>query len=228
MTKLMKVTKLVKGDETDEDDKSDDNGSQYNLELIIGEVLNGLNKIYIFNICESNTWNTFLLIDLFKNYTGVISFENVENSTIFDLLVSSDKLDFDELVEYIQTDLIDNSASWLLLKFSQVHNASFEVDKIVTLLKKDNLQVEEIGIWEKLPARETSIESCIINEEYAAEISSWINRHSSPYDVTKILLYDNIPRTVVIIKVDGTNEILGRYNPLVWHSSIELKIFNGQ
>ncbi|RIB22823.1 hypothetical protein C2G38_2033259 [Gigaspora rosea] len=92
----------------------------------------------------------------------------------------------------------------------------------------------------QLPARETSIESCIINEEHAAEISSWIDRHSSPYDVTKIpykfklllrgsrdgftvesfhKLCDKIPGTVVIIKVDGTNEILGGYNPLVWQTS---------
>ncbi|RIB22828.1 hypothetical protein C2G38_2172969 [Gigaspora rosea] len=256
-------------------------------------------------------------------YTGVISFENVENSTIFDLLISSDKLDFDELVEYIiQTYLIDNNASWLRLNFAQVHNTSFEVD--------NDLQVEEIEIWEKviqwgkaqtqdlpsvleqwtdenfmtlkttlhnclplirylqipvndiltkvkpyrrilgqdlwdditakfmtsdavitsnilparkklsiqLPTRETSIESCIVNEEHAAEISSWIDRYSSPYDVTKTpyklllrgsrddftvgsfhRLCNNIPRTVVIIKVDGTNEILGGYNPLVWQSS---------
>ncbi|RIB07265.1 hypothetical protein C2G38_2214945 [Gigaspora rosea] len=61
-------------------------------------------------------------------YTGVISFENVENSTKFDILISSDKLDFDELVEYIQTYLIDNNASCLRLNFAQVHNASFEID----------------------------------------------------------------------------------------------------
>ncbi|RIB22827.1 hypothetical protein C2G38_2172968 [Gigaspora rosea] len=80
----------------------------------------------------------------------------------------------------------------------------------------------------QLPAREPSIESCIINEEHAAEISSWIDRHSSPYYVTNIpykfklllrgsrddftiesfhRLCDNIPRTVVIIKVDADSFI---------------------
>ncbi|CAG8742427.1 4468_t:CDS:1, partial [Dentiscutata erythropus] len=34
-------------------------------------------------------------------------------------------------------------------------------------------------------------------------------------------LCDNIPGTVVIIKVNGSNEILCRYNPLVWTSKGE-------
>ncbi|RIB15929.1 hypothetical protein C2G38_2191329 [Gigaspora rosea] len=37
-------------------------------------------------------------------------------------------------------------------------------------------------------------------------------------------LCDNIPGTVAIIKVNGTNEILGGYNPLVWTSNKSLKL----
>ncbi len=35
-------------------------------------------------------------------------------------------------------------------------------------------------------------------------------------------LCDNIPCTVTFIKVKGTEEILGRYNPLIWKSSCEV------
>ncbi|RIB06416.1 hypothetical protein C2G38_2148055 [Gigaspora rosea] len=105
----------------------------------------------------------------------------------------------------------------------------------------------------QLPVREVPVReihfnnpSSIINDEHFAEISSWIDRCSSIYDVTKIPykfnlllrgsrdgftrktfhhLCDNLPGTVVVIKVDGTNEILGGYNPLVWTSKNPLEWF---
>ncbi|RIB09360.1 BTB/POZ protein [Gigaspora rosea] len=114
-------------------------------------------------------------------YTGTIPLENVEPSTIFDLLVSSNKLGLAELVEYIQFYLIDNKASWLRLKFTQVYSTSFQENNfkhlqtfctyilakhpnlifdsddftsiqenaLITLLKRDDLQIEESKIWNK-------------------------------------------------------------------------------
>ncbi|RIB01207.1 hypothetical protein C2G38_2231557 [Gigaspora rosea] len=94
----------------------------------------------------------------------------------------------------------------------------------------------------QLPAREVNFtnSSSVINDEHFAEISSWIDRRPSKYDVTKLpykfnlllrgsrdgftretfhRLCDNIPGTVSIIKVNDTNEILGGYNSLVWTSN---------
>ncbi|RIB22081.1 hypothetical protein C2G38_2243527 [Gigaspora rosea] len=303
-------------------------------------------------------------------YTGKITFEGVEPSTIFDLLVPSNQLGLAELVEYIQSYLIDNNASWLRLKFTQVYSTSFQETNfkglqtfctdilakhpnlifnsddftsiqehaLIALLKRDDLQMEESEIWDKiiqwgkektpnLPsdleqwndenflALKTTLEKCIpliryfqmpgrdiaikvkpyrqilgsnlwdditlkimapdisisstilparkkisvqlpvrevhfinpssiINDEHFAEISSWIDRRPSKYDIKKIpykfnlllrgskdgftleifhRLCDNIPGTVAIIKVNGTNEILGGYNPLVWTSNFPLK-----
>ncbi|RIB25427.1 hypothetical protein C2G38_2165948 [Gigaspora rosea] len=56
----------------------------------------------------------------------MVTFEEVEPSIIFDLLVPSRKLGLTELVEYIQSYLIDNNASWLRLKFTQVYSTSFQ------------------------------------------------------------------------------------------------------
>ncbi|CAG8554464.1 5384_t:CDS:2, partial [Gigaspora rosea] len=96
----------------------------------------------------------------------------------------------------------------------------------------------------QLPIRE--VPSTIINDEHFAEISSWIDRCSSIYDVTKIpykfnlllrgsrdgftretfhQLCDNLPGTVVIIKVKDTNEILGGFNPLIWASNDDREWF---
>ncbi|CAG8530458.1 23702_t:CDS:2 [Gigaspora rosea] len=95
----------------------------------------------------------------------------------------------------------------------------------------------------KLPPRKTSIitpSSLIITLQHVAEISSWIDRRSTIYDTTEIpyefklllrgsrdgfssevfhRLCDNIPGTVVVIKINSTNEILGGYNPLIWQIS---------
>src|SRR5260363_186230 len=90
------------------------------------------------------------------------------------------------------------------------------------------------------PVREVSVHevyyvnpSSFINDAHFAEISSWIDRHLSKYDIKKISymftcdifrkLCGNIPSTAVIIKVNGTNEILGEYNPLVWTSNNQFK-----
>ncbi|RHZ86043.1 hypothetical protein Glove_55g61 [Diversispora epigaea] len=91
-----------------------------------------------------------------------------------------------------------------------------------------------------LPPRVNELSSTIINEEHAAEISSWIDRKSTiysskniPYNFQLILrgskdgfnpktfwnMCNGHVGTIVIAKVTGTDEILGGYNPLAWDNS---------
>ncbi|RHZ89534.1 hypothetical protein Glove_13g145 [Diversispora epigaea] len=97
-------------------------------------------------------------------------------------------------------------------------------------------------VTELPPRAEESKEpfSTIISEEHVAEISSWIDRKTTTYSTTnipykfKLILsgfkdgfalqtFWNIchghAETVVVIKVKGTDEILGGYNPLTWDNS---------
>ncbi|RHZ44219.1 hypothetical protein Glove_750g44 [Diversispora epigaea] len=90
---------------------------------------------------------------------------------------------------------------------------------------------------QELPTRVNEPFSTIINEEHAAIISSWIdNRTTSysfinnPYEFQLILRGSKdgfAPRTfwdichehantIVVVKVEGTNEIIGGFNPLAW------------
>ncbi|RHZ89140.1 hypothetical protein Glove_18g36 [Diversispora epigaea] len=92
----------------------------------------------------------------------------------------------------------------------------------------------------KLPPRVNEPFSTIINEEHAAEISSWIDNESTiysstniPYDFQLILrgtrdgfdpktfwnMCHGHAGTITIAKVTGTDEILGGYNPLAWNNS---------
>ncbi|RIB27669.1 hypothetical protein C2G38_2325359 [Gigaspora rosea] len=305
-------------------------------------------------------------------YGGIVSLENFEVSAKFDLLIAANELEATELVKHLQSQLINDNASWLRLNFYRVYqisllNKSFEPlqqfcnniltkhpgiifnsddfttlqeSALISLLKIDDLQMEELEIWDKvilwgkakipnlspnlsewtdenfkslkstvqhrpphiryfqipgkdvlkkikpyrhilensvwddiiarfvdpdapitslilpprkketvqLPPRKASIitlSSSIITLLHAAEISSWIDRCSTIYDITEIpyefkLLFrgsrdgfsgndfhklcDDIPGTVVIVKINSTDEILGGYNPLIWTISYEYVI----
>ncbi|RHZ78302.1 hypothetical protein Glove_166g95 [Diversispora epigaea] len=101
-----------------------------------------------------------------------------------------------------------------------------------------------------LPARSILIQefffSTIISEEQAAEISTWIDRKTTTYTSTNYpykfqlilrgskdgfspIKFWNMchghANTVVIIKVKGTDEILGGYNPLMWDNTNDLSVF---
>ncbi|RHZ64851.1 hypothetical protein Glove_320g25 [Diversispora epigaea] len=112
-------------------------------------------------------------------YGGKISLEKLENSTIFDLVIASNELELDELVEHLQIYLVNNCASWLRLEFARIYQQSqvinlkilqdfyneimakypktiFESenfhsvteDSLISILKQDDLQLEESKIWE--------------------------------------------------------------------------------
>jgi len=98
-------------------------------------------------------------------------------------------------------------------------------------------KTKEIGL--------TNIDSKLITNENAAYIASWIDKKDTkipyipygtfdnPYRFKLLLrgsrdgsdaktfhkLCDNKSKTVTIVKVKGTNEILGGYNPLIWEST---------
>ncbi|RIB20993.1 hypothetical protein C2G38_2079426, partial [Gigaspora rosea] len=88
-----------------------------------------------------------------------------------------------------------------------------------------------------LPTRNTEPFSTVINESHAAEIASWVDKKENTYSLTnspyefKLLLRgtrdgftsdsfwnlcDKQTHLVVVMKVKGTDEILGGYNPVGW------------
>lgn len=109
-------------------------------------------------------------------------------------------------------------------------------DDIVRRLSDPDSSMSSVSAFPQI--NQLQLSSNIITKEHVAEISSWIDKRSSPYNVNNNpydfkLIYrasDNgfsakkfysfckeIPKTVVIIKVKGTDEIFGGYNPLSWY-----------
>ncbi|RHZ76584.1 hypothetical protein Glove_196g35 [Diversispora epigaea] len=296
-------------------------------------------------------------------YDGIVDLEKVKTKFIFDLMMTANEFEIEELTKKIENLLIETKSSWLKSHFSLVYRSIFsgnnfkDLEKfcndiiakypslifdaedfislqesaLVSLLKRDDLQLEEVMIWEhiitwgisqnptlpedleewtnenfttlkttlqkclpliryfhipgtdvskkikpykiildeqlwedltqyftapdqpvksiilpprrilvqKLPIRTTF--STIITHEHLAEISSWISLERStfysltniPYEFQLLLrgsrngfnpqtFWDTCHgyyNTVVIIKVKGTEEILGGYNPLAWDNT---------
>ncbi|RHZ70823.1 hypothetical protein Glove_266g11 [Diversispora epigaea] len=101
-----------------------------------------------------------------------------------------------------------------------------------------------ISLVTELPTRSEKSFSAIISEEHAAEISTWIDRKTTAYTLTNIpYKFELILRgtqdgfapqtfwdichghacTVVLVKVKGTDEIIGGYNPLTWDKNTDGK-----
>ncbi|RHZ70820.1 hypothetical protein Glove_266g16 [Diversispora epigaea] len=112
--------------------------------------------------------------------------------------------------------------------------------------KSTILPPRSVLVTELHPRAEESEESfsTIISEEHAAEISTWIDRKTTAYTLTNIpYKFELILRgtrdgfapqtfwnichghvdTVVLVKVKGTDEIVGGYNPLTWDKNTDGK-----
>src|SRR5260363_6526 len=98
-----------------------------------------------------------------------------------------------------------------------------------------------VVLTQNLPPRTTEPFSTIINEAHAAEITSWIDKKAdaysainNPYEFKLLLrgtregftpasfwnLCDKQTNVVVVVKIKGTDEILGGYNPIGWAKPI--------
>ncbi|RHZ78484.1 hypothetical protein Glove_164g52 [Diversispora epigaea] len=113
-------------------------------------------------------------------YGGKISLERLENSVIFDLLIASNELELDEVVEHLQYHLVNDNSLWLKSNVAQVYLTSYQVknfkiikefcndaiakypdtifesenfnsfpeNALISILKQDDLQIDESKIWE--------------------------------------------------------------------------------
>ncbi|PKY30725.1 BTB-domain-containing protein [Rhizophagus irregularis] len=186
---------------------------------------NALAHIKLSNILP----DTFQII-LKYIYGGFISLNEQEPSEILKVLVAADQLLLQELINYLQTYLIENKSEWMEQCFGTYLPNSEPNDNIL-LPRSRNMY----GI----------IDSKIVNLNIVSLISRWIDKIDIkskyayarelylPYKFNLLLrgkrdgftpkkfheLCDNKLCTVTFIKIKGTKEIIGGYNPLEWSSS---------
>ncbi|EXX63175.1 uncharacterized protein OCT59_018311 [Rhizophagus irregularis] len=68
-------------------------------------------------------------------YGGILSLNEQNTSDIFKVLVAADELLLNELVDYLQTYLIDNKANWIEQHFELAHRISFQSNNLLRLQK---------------------------------------------------------------------------------------------
>ncbi|RHZ73622.1 hypothetical protein Glove_230g193 [Diversispora epigaea] len=115
-------------------------------------------------------------------YGGIIDTENMDNGTMYDLMVVANELEFEELSEKLENHLIEFKTSWLRTNFTFVYYSifiynefknlkkfcndaiskdpklifesteftSFSESVLVSILKRDDLQMKESEIWDYL------------------------------------------------------------------------------
>ncbi|RHZ85167.1 hypothetical protein Glove_71g62 [Diversispora epigaea] len=153
-------------------------------------------------------------------YGGIVNLENTETRFVYDLIAHENFCN-DIVVKYPN------------LIFDADNFASLEESALISLLERDDLQMEEVKIWDyvikwvlvtELPLRTKESKetfSTIISEYHAAEISSWIDHGFAPQTFWNIC--HGHARTVVVAKIKGTDEIIGGYNPLAWDNTYDGK-----
>ncbi|RHZ88634.1 hypothetical protein Glove_21g90 [Diversispora epigaea] len=146
-------------------------------------------------------------------YGGIVKLENTDARIIFELMLAVNELKLKGLVDKLLTNLIKTKAScsdftslpeFVWCRFSsEIHLLSSKQQVKSIILPARSLLVAELS-----PRINEPKFSTIISEDHAAEISAWIDRKCHGH-----------ADTVVVVKVNGTNEIVGGYNPLVWNNT---------
>ncbi|GBC51957.1 hypothetical protein GLOIN_2v1534759 [Rhizophagus irregularis DAOM 181602=DAOM 197198] len=86
-------------------------------------------------------------------YTGLIDYENHNKEVILQCLIAADELGLNKLIEHIQIYLIDNEYLHIIseeprILFSSEKFPSLEKPIITMILQRDDLNMEEIDIWD--------------------------------------------------------------------------------
>ncbi|GBB83324.1 hypothetical protein RclHR1_10050007 [Rhizophagus clarus] len=133
----------------------------------------------MFNFTKPNISPAIFEIILRYIYTGVLDLKEKSVSDILNLLVASDELLIEELVTFVQKYLIENQNEWLLNNFIKgfhklfklenyklindyclesicevpepfFNSPEFEKDILLELIKRDDLVIDEVELWNYL------------------------------------------------------------------------------
>ncbi|GBC39600.2 BTB/POZ protein [Rhizophagus irregularis DAOM 181602=DAOM 197198] len=189
----------------------------------------------------SNISPEILKIILKYIYGGILSLDEQETSDILKVLIAADELLLQEIVEYLQNYLIENKSEWIEQHF-ELHQL-YE-DLLNSYLDPNYEPKDNISFPRNIKV-DGIIDSKIVNLSIVSTISRWIDKVEIndkfsqlrelyvPYKFKLLLraskdgfnpgtfhtLCDDKAYTVTFVKIKGTEEILGGYNPSTFISS---------
>ncbi|UZO02805.1 uncharacterized protein OCT59_021283 [Rhizophagus irregularis] len=174
-------------------------------------------------------------------YGGKLSLKDYDTSDIIKTLIAASELSLQELIMYLQSFLIENKTNWMEQNFDFVYQELYK-DLLKTYLNLSDPNSKPIDKSEPRMIKEIkskTIDSKVITYQHAELILKWIDRLditaklTSSYEFKLLFrgsrdglspnkfheICDNHSRTVTIVKVKDSNEILGGYNPIEWKSN---------
>ncbi|RHZ87531.1 hypothetical protein Glove_33g195 [Diversispora epigaea] len=153
----------------------------------------------------------------------------MDTRTMYDLIVVTNELEFEELSEKLENHLIQSKASWLRTHFTFIYLAIFKhsefknLENFLSILKLDDLQMNEKEIWDYVikwgmaqnPTLPEKMEEWSDENIMTLKTFMWndLKQH--------LILPDHQHNNIVIAKVEGTNEIIDGFNPLAWNKTKE-------
>ncbi|GET60327.1 carbohydrate-binding module family 13 protein [Rhizophagus irregularis DAOM 181602=DAOM 197198] len=163
-------------------------------------------------------------------YGGSLSIGKYDTSDIIKILIAANELNLQEL-----------EISDTVIPYRDILPKELYVDLLSTLL---NLHPDSMSIIKSKPRKSINVDSNIITFKHAELILKWIDKLSitdkltSSYEFKLILrgtrdgfapskfheICDGQSRTVSVIKVNDSNEILGGYNPIEWKSECSYSV----
>ncbi|RHZ73609.1 hypothetical protein Glove_230g44 [Diversispora epigaea] len=175
----------------------------------------------------------------------------MDTRTMYDLLVVTNELEFEKLSKKLENHLIQSKASWLRTHFAFIYHGIFKHNKfkklenfcnniivkqlriifvesaefsslyesaLVSILKCDDLQMNEKEIWDYV------INYSLTNNPYVSQL---LLRGSKDGFAPRIFWnICNRHNNIGITKVEGTNEIIGGFNPLACNKTNKSFIFS--
>ncbi|RHZ76550.1 hypothetical protein Glove_196g89 [Diversispora epigaea] len=177
-------------------------------------------------------------------YGGIVDLENVETKFIFDLMITANEFEIEELTKKLENHLIETKSSWLKSHFSLVYClifngnnfedlknycndivakypslifdaedfTSLQESALVSLLKRDDLQLEEVIIW----VWEYIIKWGIAqNSTLPVDLTEWNNENFTTLKTIlqqclPLIRYFYIPGTDVLDKLKPYKKILDK------------------
>ncbi|RHZ70942.1 hypothetical protein Glove_264g16 [Diversispora epigaea] len=175
-------------------------------------------------------------------YGGIVNLENVETRFIFNLMLTANEFELDELTDKLENHLIDTKASWLKTYFSLIYRTIFKTNNfknlenycndiiakhpniifdssdftslpesaLVSLLMRDDLQMEEVKIWDYVikwgisqnPTLPTNL------EEWSKE--DFLTLKTASQQFLPLIRYFHISNTEIIDKISPYKMILDK------------------
>ncbi|RHZ44223.1 hypothetical protein Glove_750g43 [Diversispora epigaea] len=110
-------------------------------------------------------------------------------------------------LDYLRNYLIESKASWLRIHFIfSAEFTSLHESDLVSILKRDDLQMRELEIWDY-----------VIKWGTAQNPRNWKNESKEGFAPRAFWnICNEHANTIVVIKIEGTNEVIGGFNPLAW------------